>query len=75
MIRLASWPPTCEFLVMSSERHRLTTLGNMAGTCKSTQQGYKANWQNYSGDYGSFASFVTHMRQLAEKKGVDLLVV
>ncbi|CAE6443239.1 unnamed protein product [Rhizoctonia solani] len=30
---------------------------------------------NYSGDFGDFASFVEHMRNEAEKKGVDLLVV
>ncbi|GAC97673.1 predicted phosphoprotein phosphatase [Pseudozyma hubeiensis SY62] len=30
---------------------------------------------NYSGDWGDFASFVTHMRHLAKKKGVDLLLV
>lgn len=30
---------------------------------------------NYSGDWGDFASFVYHMRQLAKKKGVDLLLV
>ncbi|KAK1925880.1 putative vacuolar protein [Papiliotrema laurentii] len=36
-----------------------------------------ATWPepNYSGDYGSFASFVSHMRFIAEEKGVDLLVV
>lgn len=31
--------------------------------------------QNYSGDYGDFASFATHMRRLAEDKGVDMLLV
>ncbi|KDN43234.1 hypothetical protein RSAG8_06201, partial [Rhizoctonia solani AG-8 WAC10335] len=30
---------------------------------------------NYSGDFGDFASFVEHMRNEADKKGVDLLVV
>ncbi|KIR42954.1 vacuolar protein [Cryptococcus deuterogattii 99/473] len=30
---------------------------------------------NYSGDYGSFASFVIHMREIAGEKGVDLLLV
>ncbi|SPO24302.1 uncharacterized protein UTRI_03570 [Ustilago trichophora] len=30
---------------------------------------------NYSGDWGDFASFVSHMRKLAKKKGVDLLLV
>lgn len=30
---------------------------------------------NYSGDWGDFASFVAHMRKLAKKKGVDLLLV
>jgi 2',3'-cyclic-nucleotide 2'-phosphodiesterase (5'-nucleotidase family) len=30
---------------------------------------------NYSGDWGDFASFVKHMRALAESKGVDLLLV
>ena len=30
---------------------------------------------NYSGDWGDFASFVIHMRRLAKKKGVDLLLV
>ncbi|XAO21467.1 hypothetical protein I312_100218 [Cryptococcus bacillisporus CA1280] len=30
---------------------------------------------NYSGDYGSFASFVIHMREIADEKGVDLLLV
>ena len=30
---------------------------------------------NYSGDWGDFASFVKHMRKLAKKKGVDLLLV
>ncbi|PWN51706.1 hypothetical protein IE53DRAFT_341908 [Violaceomyces palustris] len=30
---------------------------------------------NYSGDWGDFASFVHHMRKLAKKKGVDLLLV
>ena len=31
--------------------------------------------ENYSGDYGDFASFVKHMRSIADEKGVDLLVV
>lgn len=30
---------------------------------------------NYSGDWGDFASFVSHMRLQAKQKGVDLLVV
>lgn len=30
---------------------------------------------NYSGDWGDFASFVSHMRKLAKQKGVDLLLV
>ncbi|WVN90586.1 uncharacterized protein L203_105826 [Cryptococcus depauperatus CBS 7841] len=30
---------------------------------------------NYSGDYGTFASFVTHMRRIADEKGVDLLLI
>ncbi|EST05352.1 Phosphoesterase domain protein [Kalmanozyma brasiliensis GHG001] len=30
---------------------------------------------NYSGDWGDFASFVSHMRKLAKDKGVDLLLV
>ncbi|KAJ6525668.1 Metallo-dependent phosphatase-like protein [Mycena capillaripes] len=30
---------------------------------------------NYSGDFGDFASFVTHMKELALKKDVDLLLV
>lgn len=30
---------------------------------------------NYSGDLGDFASFVTHMREAADKRGVDLLLV
>ena len=30
---------------------------------------------NYSGDFGDFASFVTNMKQMADKKGVDLLLV
>ncbi|QRW02858.1 vacuolar protein [Ceratobasidium sp. AG-Ba] len=30
---------------------------------------------NYSGDFGDFASFVTNMKQIADKKGVDLLLV
>jgi 2',3'-cyclic-nucleotide 2'-phosphodiesterase (5'-nucleotidase family) len=30
---------------------------------------------NYSGDLGDFASFVKHMKDLAEKKDVDLLIV
>ena len=30
---------------------------------------------NISGDLGDFASFVTHMRQIALKKDVDLLLV
>nr|XP_019012947.1 vacuolar protein [Kwoniella pini CBS 10737]OCF51728.1 vacuolar protein [Kwoniella pini CBS 10737] len=30
---------------------------------------------NYSGDYGSLASFATHMRRIASEKGVDLLLV
>lgn len=30
---------------------------------------------NYSGDWGDFASFVSHLRSLAKKKGVDLLVI
>ncbi|WVQ83059.1 hypothetical protein IAT38_005197 [Cryptococcus sp. DSM 104549] len=36
-----------------------------------------ATWPepNYSGDFGSMASFVTHMRAIAEAKGVDLLLV
>jgi hypothetical protein len=31
--------------------------------------------QNYSGNFGDFASFATHMRSLADSKGVDLLLV
>ncbi len=31
--------------------------------------------QNYSGDYGDFASFATHMRRLAADKSADLLLV
>ncbi|WWD18629.1 hypothetical protein CI109_103082 [Kwoniella shandongensis] len=36
-----------------------------------------ATWPepNYSGDFGSFASFATHMRSIADSKGVDLLLV
>ncbi|WRT67957.1 uncharacterized protein IL334_004931 [Kwoniella shivajii] len=36
-----------------------------------------ATWPepNYSGDYGSLASFATHMRRIAKDKGVDLLLV
>ncbi|EUC59142.1 vacuolar protein [Rhizoctonia solani AG-3 Rhs1AP] len=30
---------------------------------------------NYSGDFGDFASFVTNMKQIADKKGVDLLLL
>ncbi|KAI0039404.1 hypothetical protein FA95DRAFT_1585296 [Auriscalpium vulgare] len=30
---------------------------------------------NYSGDFGDFASFVAHMKELALKKNVDLLLV
>ncbi|BEI83281.1 hypothetical protein CcaverHIS002_0311490 [Cutaneotrichosporon cavernicola] len=30
---------------------------------------------NYSGDFGSFASFASHMRAKADKEGVDLLLV
>ncbi|KAI0310758.1 Metallo-dependent phosphatase-like protein [Amylostereum chailletii] len=30
---------------------------------------------NYSGDFGDFASFVAHMKEIAWKKGVDLLLV
>ena len=30
---------------------------------------------NYSGDFGDFASFVINMKQIADKKGVDLLLV
>ncbi|KZV66465.1 hypothetical protein PENSPDRAFT_612594 [Peniophora sp. CONT] len=30
---------------------------------------------NYSGDFGDFASFVTHMKALAKEKDVDLLLV
>ncbi|KAJ7074295.1 Metallo-dependent phosphatase-like protein [Mycena amicta] len=30
---------------------------------------------NYSGDLGDFASFVAHMKEIAEKKDVDLLLV
>ncbi|KAI0310757.1 Metallo-dependent phosphatase-like protein [Amylostereum chailletii] len=30
---------------------------------------------NYSGDLGEFASFVAHMKEIAERKGVDLLLV
>ncbi|KAN0081638.1 Metallo-dependent phosphatase-like protein [Tylopilus felleus] len=37
----------------------------------------KADWPepNYSGDLGDFASFVTHMKQIAIEKDVDLLLV
>ncbi|KIJ66131.1 hypothetical protein HYDPIDRAFT_174819 [Hydnomerulius pinastri MD-312] len=37
----------------------------------------KASWPepDYSGDLGDFASFVTHMKQLAIEKDVDLLLV
>ncbi|KAK4686880.1 hypothetical protein P7C73_g3242, partial [Tremellales sp. Uapishka_1] len=36
-----------------------------------------ATWPepNYSGDFGTYASFATHMRSIAESKGVDLLLV
>lgn len=30
---------------------------------------------NYNGDFGDFASFVAHMKELAEQKNVDLLLV
>ncbi|KAJ7921958.1 Metallo-dependent phosphatase-like protein [Mycena leptocephala] len=30
---------------------------------------------NYSGDFGDFASFVSHMKELAIKKNIDLLLV
>ncbi|KAI0061923.1 hypothetical protein BV25DRAFT_715601 [Artomyces pyxidatus] len=30
---------------------------------------------NYSGDFGDFASFVSHMKEIALEKGVDLLLV
>ncbi|KZT69652.1 hypothetical protein DAEQUDRAFT_756803 [Daedalea quercina L-15889] len=30
---------------------------------------------NYSGDFGDFASFVTHMKAIAEEKDVDLLLI
>ncbi|EJD02035.1 uncharacterized protein FOMMEDRAFT_168595 [Fomitiporia mediterranea MF3/22] len=30
---------------------------------------------NYSADFGDFASFVTHMKEIAKQKGVDLLLV
>ncbi|KZT05411.1 uncharacterized protein LAESUDRAFT_727057 [Laetiporus sulphureus 93-53] len=30
---------------------------------------------NYSGDFGDFASFVTHMKQIALEKDVDLLLI
>ncbi|EJD02034.1 uncharacterized protein FOMMEDRAFT_134659 [Fomitiporia mediterranea MF3/22] len=30
---------------------------------------------NYSADFGDFASFVSHMKEIAEEKGVDLLLV
>ncbi|KIL65228.1 hypothetical protein M378DRAFT_162158 [Amanita muscaria Koide BX008] len=30
---------------------------------------------NYSGDFGDFASFVSHMKQIAEERDVDLLLV
>ena len=29
----------------------------------------------YSGDFGDFASFVNHMKEIAQEKGVDLLLV
>ncbi|EIN06418.1 hypothetical protein PUNSTDRAFT_145026 [Punctularia strigosozonata HHB-11173 SS5] len=37
----------------------------------------KASWPepNYSGDFGDFASFVAHMKKIAKKKDVDLLLV
>ncbi|KAI6041598.1 Metallo-dependent phosphatase-like protein [Pisolithus marmoratus] len=37
----------------------------------------KSSWPepNYSGDLGDFASFVTHMKQIALEKNVDLLLV
>ncbi|KIK94783.1 hypothetical protein PAXRUDRAFT_827637 [Paxillus rubicundulus Ve08.2h10] len=37
----------------------------------------KSSWPepNYSGDLGDFASFVTHMKQIAIEKDVDLLLV
>ncbi|KAI6029166.1 Metallo-dependent phosphatase-like protein [Pisolithus microcarpus] len=37
----------------------------------------KSSWPepNYSGDLGDFASFVTHMKQIAVEKNVDLLLV
>ncbi|TFY66095.1 hypothetical protein EVG20_g4990 [Dentipellis fragilis] len=37
----------------------------------------KTSWPepNYSGDFGDFASFVTHMKELALEKDVDLLLV
>ncbi|CAD6582218.1 MAG: hypothetical protein TREMPRED_003238 [Tremellales sp. Tagirdzhanova-0007] len=36
-----------------------------------------ATWPepNYSGDFGSFASFVTHLRAMADEQGEDLILV
>ncbi|KAK8858734.1 hypothetical protein IAR55_002963 [Kwoniella newhampshirensis] len=36
-----------------------------------------ATWPepNYSGDFGSFASFATHLRSIADSKGLDLLLI
>ena len=36
-----------------------------------------ATWPepNYSGDFGAYASFATHLHDIADRKGVDLLMV
>ncbi|KAB5590830.1 Vacuolar protein [Ceratobasidium theobromae] len=50
--------------------HTTDTHGWLSGHTKASQPE-----PNYSGDFGDFASFVTNMKQMADKKGVDLLLV
>lgn len=50
--------------------HTTDTHGWLLGHQKPTEPE-----PNYSGDLGDFASFVTHMKQLAIEKDVDLLLV
>ncbi|KDN47037.1 hypothetical protein RSAG8_03814, partial [Rhizoctonia solani AG-8 WAC10335] len=66
-----SWPSTPLEWGDINFLHTTDSHGWLLGHTKASQPE-----PNYSGDFGDFASFVTNMKQIADKKGgVDLLLV